>query len=289
MTFAIVGGDARQVKLAQILAEQYTVLAFGLDEMPPVSPVIYTQSLQECVNQTVDCVVLPIPLTTCDGLLNMPLMARALPVEHLLNAMTAGQIIAAGIIPQEFMQAAKAKGVHVSDYAKREELAVTNAVPTAEAALQIAMERMTITIDGCKALVIGYGRIGKILARQLAALGANVSVSARKLSDMTWITVSGFRALHTVQLTPYVGEFDVIFNTVPYAVMDETDIKQTQAPCLLIDLASAPGGIDIDAAKRNGRQCIWALALPGKHSPDTAAWNLSRTLHYIIDEMRVEV
>ena len=146
MTFAVVGGDARQVKLAQMLAELHTVTAFGLDEMPPKPPVMYTQSLQDCVRNA-DCVVLPIPLTTCDGLLNMPLMARSLPIENLLNLMSPHQILAGGIIPAEVRQAAQERGIRVVDYAKREELAIKNAVPTAEAAMQIAMERMNMTIE----------------------------------------------------------------------------------------------------------------------------------------------
>lgn len=51
---------------------------------------------------------------------------------------------------------------------------IMNAVPTAEGAIQIAMEQTDVTLHGLPVLVIGHGRIGSLLARRLAALGAKV-------------------------------------------------------------------------------------------------------------------
>jgi len=248
MVFAIIGDDARQIKLAQMLR--------------------CTERVQDA-----DVVVLPILL-----------MKQSFPVESVIASMTTSQILAGGFIPDEIIKAAQAKGIRVIDYGKRDELAIKNAVPTAEAALQIAMQHLSITIHGCRALVIGYGRIGKTLSKMLYSLGAHTSVSARKSTDMAWIKNNGFFALHTTGLDPHLNNFDVIFNTVPHLIVDETAVKKTRNNCLLIDLASAPGGIDIEAAKRHGRTCEWALALPGKHSPDTAAENLRQTLFDAIKE-----
>ena len=39
---------------------------------------------------------------------------------------------------------------------------------------------------------------------------------------------------------------------------------------LLIDLASAPGGVDIKAARELGANVIWATSLPGKYAPRSA-------------------
>ncbi len=282
--FAVIGGDARQVKLAQLLSQHSRhVTAFGMDETPPSLPVHYTQNLSEAVGDA-DCVVLPIPLLQRDGQLNMPLMARAIAPSALLSVLQKGQVVAAGLVPESFRQACLTCGVEVVDYANREELAIRNAVPTVEAALQIAMEKMPVTLHGSRALVIGNGRIGKLLARALQALGAQVSVSARRVVDKTWVEVLGGRSLDTARLTAFLPEFDVIFNTVPHAVLGESELAAVARHCLLIDLASAPGGIDIDAAKRNGNPCIWALALPGKHSPTTAAANLCATICAVMAE-----
>ena len=285
--YAVVGGDARLVKLAGLLTQENALVrAFGQDETPPGPPVRYLRSLQETVADC-DMAVLPIPLLRRDGALNMPLMAKAIAPQELLQALPRGCVLAAGLVPPDFRSQAESGGVVVVDYAEREDLAVKNAVPTAEGALQIAMEQMTITIHRCRALVIGYGRIGKILARYLAALGAAVTVGARSLKDHSWIAVQGYESVYTDALSPHLHRYDAVFNTVPHPVLGEALLRQLPKHCLLLDLASAPGGIDIDAAKRLGLHCLRALALPGKCAPDTAAANLRDTLLNIMNEKRV--
>ena len=50
-------------------------------------------------------------------------------------------------------------------------------MPTAEGAIQLAMEELPITLHGARVLVIGYGRLGRVLADRLAGLKARVSVA----------------------------------------------------------------------------------------------------------------
>ena len=92
---------------------------------------------------------------------------------------------------------------------------------TAEGALAAAMARMSVTLHGAPCLVIGFGRVGKLLARDLAALGAAVSVSARRFDDFAWIDALGYRALHTRRLAGKLGAYRAIFNTVPDMVLTD--------------------------------------------------------------------
>jgi dipicolinate synthase subunit A len=285
-SIAVIGGDARFVKLTALLVkENFAVRAFGQDGLSPVPPVYCAASMQDAAAGC-GCVVLPVPLLR-DGLLNMPLMARSFSHNDLINAIEPGCILTAGMVPPHIRSAAEARGITVIDYAEREDLTIRNAATTAEGALQIAMERMTVTLHGCNALVIGYGRIGTVLADYLKAFGANVGVSARNARDHAWISLRGYQSLHTGSLSRHLNGFDVVFNTVPQLILDETLLKQLPRHCLLIDLAGAPGGIDIDAAKRLGNPCVWALALPGKYAPDTSAVILRDTLLSILNERGV--
>ena len=52
----------------------------------------------------------------------------------------------------------------------------------------------------------------------------------------------------------------------------------------MIDLASAPGGIDMESAQKYGVQTVWSLSLPGKVAPDTAGKILSQVLADVIQE-----
>lgn len=122
---------------------------------------------------------------------------------------------------------------------------IVNALPTAEGALQIAMEELPITLHGARALVLGYGRIGSLLARRLHTLGAIVSVSARSNASFAHIWAEGMQALDTRALGGKLGEFDVLFNTVPAQVLGMAELAELREDCLVIDLASKPGGADI--------------------------------------------
>ena len=89
-------------------------------------------------------------------------------------------------------------------------MAVLNAIPTAEGAIQIAMEEMPITLHGSNTLILGFGRIGKMLSSMLRGLGSNVYVEARKYSDIAWIRSYGFRPVFITELGDYINRADVI-------------------------------------------------------------------------------
>lgn len=158
------------------------------------------------------------------------------------------------------------------------------AIPTAEGAVQIAMEELATTIFGLNILVIGYGRISKVLSRLLKSMGANVTVSARKFSDLAWIEANGYQPAHTNDLSGAIEKSQLIINTVPASILNEDLLSKVQKGCLLIDLASKPGGIDFSTANRLGLKTIWALSLPGKVAPITAGKIIFDTMQNIETE-----
>ena len=97
------------------------------------------------------------------------------------------------------------KGARLYDYAARDDFAVLNAVPTAEGAIACAMSAYEGTIAGSSCLVTGYGRIGKVLARLLKAVGSRVTVSARRGSDKAYIRALGYRFVNTEELREVRG------------------------------------------------------------------------------------
>lgn len=173
------------------------------------------------------------------------------------------------------------------DFLSRNDFAILNAIPTVEGAVQLAMEKTFQTLRGRKALVIGYGRIGKLLAHLLYGLGARVTVSARKSEDFAWIRAFGYKELNTVQLQGKLSGFDLIFNTVPHLVLPYMRLVELKQDCLVIDLASKPGGVDFKAAEKLGLNVEWALSLPGKVAPESAAIYMRDTLYAILRERGV--
>lgn len=225
-----------------------------------------------------DRIVLPVPLQR-EGKLN----GTKLTLGELWPRLNTSQRIYAGAVPEADRKRAELLGLRIVDYFTDEALAVRSAVPTAEGALAVAMEHLSVTLRGAPCLVVGFGRIGKLLACDLAALGAQVSVSARRFDDFAWIDAFGYRALHTERLAGKLGGFRVVFNTVPHMVLDGELLAELRPDCVLIELASKPG-IDAEMAKGRKLNYVKAAGLPGKVAPETAAVALKETLYKIWKE-----
>lgn len=286
--FAVLGGDLRQCHLAELLsADGHAVSAYALDKYEFTGAVTRCYNLQELARR-VDCVVLPLPVTNGAGLLNAPLSLDSYLLEDVFNLFATGQTVVAGKVDHNLFEKAGRNGVQLFDYLEREEFSVANAIPSAEGAVQLAMEELAITLRQARCLVIGYGRIGKLLAHYLRGFGADVTVSARKYGDIAWIEAFGYHSAHTAQLSGLLGAFDVIFNTVPAEVLDRALLRELREDCLVIDLASKPGGVNFAAAKQLGVRTIWALSLPGKVAPVTAACVMKQTIYNILDEWRAK-
>ncbi|MCR4434327.1 MAG: NAD(P)-dependent oxidoreductase [Clostridiales bacterium] len=146
---------------------------------------------------------------------------------------------------------------------------------------------MPITLHDSKALVLGFGRVGKILSKMLSGIGAEVYVEARKYSDISWIRSYGYNPVSLNHVSEYLPGMDVIFNTIPSVILGSDLLSKIKKETLIIDLASKPGGVDFDMAKKQGLRTIWALSLPGKVAPITAAKFIKETVYNIIDELGV--
>ncbi len=144
------------------------------------------------------------------------------------------------------------------DFLQDEHYLQENAAITAECAMTIA--RQHLAVQESSSLVIGWGRIGKCLARLLP----RVSVAVRKERDLMALKAQGISALLLPELD--AREYDLIFNTAPAPVLDQAD---TRPSAILIDLASQRG--------IEGDRVIWARGLPGKMAPEEAGLLMAKT------------
>ena len=280
MNFWVIGGDQRQAALARLLEEDgHTVHTFALEGAEGLA---CEPSPEEAVRA--DCVVLPLPAAGEGGTLNAPLSERDHDLGWVLDFLRPGQLVCAGMVKRSLAAMAEERGLILRDYFAREELAVANAVPTAEGAVQIALEELPITLHKARCLVIGYGRVGRVLAHRLGALGARVAVAARSHEQLAWAEVWGYATEHTARLTPWLCGYDLVVNTVPSRILGEEQLAALKPGALVIDLASKPGGVDFDAAARLGVRAIWALSLPGKAAPVSSGGYIKTTVYHIMEE-----
>lgn len=263
----ILGADPRQYWVAKTLSEAgHTISVWGVPGLEDTKP-----SLPQILSDA-QAVVLPMPASDRSGNLSLS-SGRTVKVETLISLLPQNVQIFGGILPAELCG---------TDYAASDTVATANAVPTAEGAIQRAMEHLPITLWKSSCLVIGFGRIGKVLAQRLQALGAQVTISARRPGDLALAEALGFGSDRTGVYSKGLEQYDCIFNTVPAMVLPEEQLRRTRMDCLLIDLASRPGGIDFSACARLPRQALHALSLPGLVAPATAGRIISE---FILEQL----
>lgn len=273
--FGVVGGDRRQVELARLLTEDGNrVCTYGLEQW---------RSGGDTLDRALatNTVILPLPLCKGDGVLNC--QEGPVPTVELFRRLRPGQLVLAGQVKPQQRQEAAERGLELVDYFLREELTVANAAATAEAAVQVTMGRLDETMLGMDALVLGFGRIGKLLSHRLHGLGVRVTATARRLEDLAWVRAYGYHALETGALSGNLSEFGLVFNTIPSRVLDRTLLEQLPERCLCVDLASVQG-IDLAAAEDLGLPNVWARSLPGRLVPRTAAAVIRDAVYHILEE-----
>ncbi len=287
MKFAIIGGDLRIVKLAEMLAkEENQVYVYGLEDAEEIknnTNIIQCETIKKTI-ENVEIVIGPIPFSSNGETINTPFSKKEITIRELMHYINAKVLIAGSVTP-EIYNMANDEYVEIIDIMKREELAVLNTIATAEGAIQIAIENTNKILHGSRVLILGFGRVGKVLARKLVGLSAKVTCAARKDEDLAWIKAYGYKVTNINTIGENLNKYDIIVNTVPHMILTEEKLKYVKQECLLIDLASNPGGIDKKAVKDKNLKFVWALSLPGKVAPITSAEFIKDTVFNIVKEI----
>ena len=279
LTFALAGGDVRQAYLGELLAaDGAQVRTIGLERS---GTELEAGGAPRTLFAEADVILLPMPVMGTRGRLNAPLANAPYRLKDVLDAIPAGTSVYGGAIPQTLYEPARRREIRLYDYLKQEELALLNAIPTAEGAIQIAMEQLPVTIHDLSVLVIGAGRIGSAVAMRLRGLGARVTVSARREADFARMYSAGYHCLDTRRLEGQLHAFPLIINTVPADILSRAVLADCAPDTLLLDLASGEGGVCEDA--KNLCRVIHALSLPGKVAPKSAAAAIAQTVRHMLE------
>lgn len=225
-----------------------------------------------------DVLIGPVPLCKPVPLLNAKEGFYA-DVYEIVSKMKPGSLFTAGIIPKELIEFASEQGVSVFDYAATEEFQILNAEITAEGTVKIALSNGNKTLKDAKVLILGYGRIGKALCNLMSGFHSDFTVTARKVKDLSYILVNGFKGIHTDDIINVIGQFDIIINTIPALILTKEVLDEVREDALIIDLASVPGGTDFDYAQKRGIKTDHALSIPGKFFNHSASSVIYEILH----------
>ena len=277
MRFTVCGGDLRSVWLVRrLLRDGHEVQCFGL-ETGDIPINCHCNSLHEAFKGT-ECVVLPTPVIRDDGL-NAPFGSQSVSEEELADALPRNTPIFGGSVGEQLRHLCVRRGIYVTDLLSIEALAVKNASITAQCAAQVILNEIPYSLTQQPVLILGAGRIGKLLGLQLRALGAAVTVSSRREEDKAWCAALGLNPADTANLAPVLPHCRLLINTIPARVLTARQLSLLPRDALLFELASAPGGFHHCA----DLSVISCGGLPGKHAPQSAADAIAETIYCCLE------
>ena len=264
INFCIIGGDLRSFFLAKILSkEKNEVKLYGFDKL---------ENFKECEKydemiRTSNNIVLPIPFSKDNQYVNMPFSNKDIAIREIFYYLE-NKTIFVGNIHQELKEELHRKHNQVIDFMEKEEFAIFNAIPTAEATIEIILKNTKKILQNSNCFIMGFGRIGKVLADRLKGLSAKVTCMITNEVERAWAVAYGYETISIENLQKNctkLKQYDIIINTIPKIILKE-ELKEFKKETLVIDLASKPYGIDRKIAEQEKLNFIEALGLPRKIS-----------------------
>ena len=180
----VAGGDLRQVTAAAALAETCSVTVTGFDRFGSLPENIRAAEHSQDLPHELDALILPMPVTQDGVFLHTPFSSTSVRMTELLPHVKSGGYVYGGMLTEADRRHIAHAGLHAADYVRQETFAIRNAVPTAEGAIQIAMQELPVVLHGLPCLILGAGRVSRALQQRLRGLGANVTVAARRFPDL---------------------------------------------------------------------------------------------------------
>ena len=276
----------RLVKLAPILEkENNQIYILGLEkakELENSSNMRICRNLEQ-VLENAEIVISSIPFTRDGITINMPLSGNKIKINEFMNLMKDKTLIA-GTISNNIYE--KYKDVEIIDIMKNEKLAILNTIATAEGAIKEIIENTQVNVHGSKIMILGFGRVGKTLAKKLDGLSAKITVVSKEEEELAWAEVYGYTNVQLNKIEDVIKDYDVIVNTIPHIILQGDILQKINKDTLLLDLASGEGGINKEEAQENKINLIKALGIPGKISPITTAKILKETIYEILEEKK---
>ncbi|WP_304508884.1 dipicolinate synthase subunit DpsA [Anaerotignum sp.] len=266
----VIGGDQRLLYLADLLKKSFLLVqSYALNGADRLEGIEKADSLESAMEKA-DIVIAPVPFTK-DGVHLLTKDNTIVLLKDFSKNLRENSIVFGGNIPSNVLESAKMKNVECFDFMKMEDVALENAITTAEGAIAEAIALSTQNVNQEHCLVLGYGRCAQAIAERLKGLNAKVTIGARKEEARKDAMAQGYQGVSLGELQALISREQFVFNTIPAMVLDAELIEKMDADSIIIDIASAPGGTDFDACERTGIKAKLSLGIPGRYSPKTSA------------------
>lgn len=273
--YAVIGGDLRLSYLAGELAAKgcrvcHYALCHSLSQISAAERFMPAASLEAAVNSAT-CVVCPIPFSKDQVILNQSGIKKNIYLKQMIPLLSAGQHFFAGCIPDEFNKEASKKGVFVFDFMEDASLAYFNTIATAEGVLCEAIRFSPVNLHKSRCAVLGYGKCGRTLTNSLKGMSCHVSVAADPPEELAMAALLADEAMRINAALSGIEAYDFIFNTIPAVTLTRDVLLRVKPSAVILDIASAPGGVDFAAANELSVHAKSCPGLPGTYAPLSSA------------------
>jgi len=282
---AVIGGDDREIFLVPELQKcGAKIIGLGLEKSPLGDSIEHARSFTEVIAKA-DALILPMFGTDARGLIKAKYSSYPIILNNeVLESIPPGVPLFIGWARPALISAAQKMNIDLVEIANRDEIVILNSIPSAEGAVQMAMEATNITLHGSESFVLGFGRCGMTLVNLLKGMGARVTCVARKPADLARASEMGVHVASFADLEKEISRAEIVFNTVPALVLGKEVLNKMSQDTVIIDIASIPGGTDFEYAQMLGIRAQLAPGLPGIVAPRTAGKMLAKLYPSLILE-----
>lgn len=280
----IFGGDLRLVYITKSFLEKgYRVATYSTAEVVNHVNCYSAYSLNELFDK---CSVLvgPIPMSRGPVSITATNPPTDLTTEHVAYQLKNHHLLIGGKIPLSITKLCDSRHIPYYDLMKDEKIAILNTIATAEGTIMEAIIESDRNLHGSNCLVLGFGRCANVLSGKLKGLDARITIAARKEEALAYASAAGYEVIPLSDISCKLPSFHFIFNTIPSLILDRKLLDLVDRHATMIDIASAPGGIDFDYARKLKLNAKLCLGLPGKIAPRTSADILVTKINSFIKE-----
>lgn len=282
-SFTVLGGDLRISTLANLLVgDGNEVFVFGMENANFLNEkIVKCKNINDAISFS-NIIIGSIPFSKSKDEMYAIFSDEHIKISDLIKGDNSKKLFIAGNISNDFKEILANSYMRVIDIMDCEELAVLNTIATAEGAIDAAITNTDKILQGSNVLVLGFGRVAKIVAEKFKSLSTSVTCAARKDIDFAWIKAYGYKYIDINNIEAEYSKYDIIINTVPKVIVNKNHMKYMKTDVLLLDLASNSGGFNKEDAKLLNLKLVCALALPGKIAPITSANFIKQTIYNTI-------
>lgn len=287
MNVLVLGGDLRYLEIIENLSSKYSVDVVGYKNTY-INDCVRNINIDNVDISKYDVIIFPINGVMEKNLINCRFNNTPIKIDEdfLVNSKD-NVLIFSGISSPCLDNMLRVSGRDCIYMMKDKVVIRENAIPTVEGIIADLVLNTDKTINESNVLVFGYGNIGQVLVKYLSMLGADVAVSVIEPDDIKILNAIGVDCFYSnscSDLVSHIKNTDIIVNTVPDKIIDNSLIKYINKDCYVLDIASHPHGIDREVLDEFFIKNKLYLGIPGKVAPKTSGKILSRKINKVLGD-----